>query len=637
MSVPFPRQLTRDRRNCGKDVAALVACKEDSKAVNKTPRDLPWKSQKAPNSSDFYPSESDEVSDIKTVTAKSSRGSKTIKSKYSTPEPTFDDDYDRASDIQSMASGQSVRGFRDSSSSSSSDHSSARSPSVTQSPNILRPPMPPTPENYEETPLRDNSVSQIRGNSVTPKPRILLRTETPASSKSTPPYRSLVRGTSTPNTARATSPVPTLVRSPGRPSPRRDTELSPTRTLTRTSSPVQSPASVRSLSPKRLTQSPLRSLQQSPDRAPMNLITKSDDTDESVDGSSTSDDEQSIPDVDVKLDAENDRVEDEQLDAEAYEGSEQIDRDIVDDDIIDADIVVDDVVVDEVVNPEDLPSPPSTLTQALPFKPFKDPHEEEYSKQGFIAMRTFHLYQRGTLGKSHYIVQMMTRYGDIIFVKFPKMIILGEERAERVPLNTTGPQLRCPSREFQNLMTAADVVTLFDGGLIYNGKIYSESQETVINIIAPYIYPLYQHDDSFDFEDLSFRARDFSAFLEKNLKDELDARKDFLVANLHRMIGMIESHHQQVSQIDFHRTQEANALYRVFGRNNRRGNPIPDPTDFHRIRHLTETMVRYTSAHLSLWCSLDEKFVDAGKIFDASAPVIYQQFQDDYPEIVTRQ
>lgn len=621
MSIPFPRPLTRDRRNCGKDVADLVACKEDSKAVTKTPKDLPWRAQKAPNSSDFYPftSESDGVSDInKNGTGQSGTKSlrtRSSKSKYTTPEPVFNDDYDRASDIQSMASGYS--GTRHSDLRSNDDHSSSsdgRSPSVAQSPNILRTSTPEKTPLYEShsSPSRTR-VSEARTPKSTITPKILLRKETPVSTKSTPPYRSLGRSTrvETPNVkfTRAESPARTLVRSPGRPSPQR--ESSPTGVLTPRSS----------VSVKRLTQSPVRSLQRSDLRSPNLTINSSSSDGIAPEEQSVAD----IPDVDVELDAENERVEDEQLNAKAYEGSEQLDNDI--------DIASD---ADDPASPEDLPSPPSTLAQALPFKPFKDPYEQEYASQGFIAMRTFHLYQRGSLGKNHCIVQMMTRYGDIVFIKFPKMIILGEERAERVPLNTAGPQLRCPSREFQNLMIASDVVTLFDGGLIYDGKIYSESQESVINIIAPYIYPLYHHDESLDFEDLAFRARDFSAFLEKSLKDELDARKDALVNNLHRMIEMIEGHHQQVSRIDFHRTQEANVLYRIFGRNNRKGQPIPDPTDFHRIRHLTETMVRYTSAHLSLWCALDEKFADAGKIFDASAPVIYQQFQDDYPEIVSR-
>lgn len=288
-----------------------------------------------------------------------------------------------------------------------------------------------------------------------------------------------------------------------------------------------------------------------------------------------------------------------------------------------------------VEDPEALPSPPPFLAENLPIKSPRDPLERMYVSHGFKIMQTIHLYKRGALtSQNHYLVQMRTPYGDILFMKFNTPVIMGEGDPSRIPLNITNVKINCPSEEFQSLMKADDIITVFSNGIIFEGKIYtSKDNETNVDISSGYVYPVYIHFEETNFIKLCTDAREFAKFLEVRMKDELQLRKKSLIRNLQTMIKMIKNHHDQIENIDAYRTTEANKLYGVFSDGLRRRQPIPSGEDTHRINHLTDTMIRYTTSHLNLWCTLNSKFNDAFQFFEEASPHIYAQIQKDYPEL----
>jgi hypothetical protein len=619
MSIPNPRLLTRKRGSNGKVIAEIITYNEDSKLVTKTPKDLPWKAGRTLATSSYFPHSSE--SDLGFVSDINKTSQKKSPSKY-TSDFMYNEDFEKASDIQSEVVGEEYPIF--------AQREIMRSPSVTRS-------------SYQAS---NRSGTPVRS-------RILTRTP---SSKTPIASRTLLRGSS----ARSLTPSPVdLQRSPVR-SP---LVRSPTRSPL-VSSPTRSPLvrNVDQTSPlsQRLTQSPRRTLVRS--QSPSGLTSRKssiesesvraqmeDDIREDLAGLDDRDIIENEPDAaniyeeDAKLEEENEKIENEQSDNEAREGSVQLDREQnrdYDDEKEDSVVVAEESSSDDESSSsssssseEELPSPPKSLRDNLPIRGFKDPLEKLYSEQGFKTLRTFELYQKGVLSKTVCLVQMITRYNDIIFVKFPKTVILGDDKYERVPLNTSDITIKCPSKQFRDLMWSSDVVTLFEGGLIYDSKIYSESQKDEIDTLAPYIYPLYHHSDDMNFENVAVDARDLSVYIWDNLVNELETRKDSLINNLKSLIDSVENHYDQLAKVDNHRSRETDKLIKFFNKNKRQGQFVFDPEIAHKGRHLSETMVRYMSSHLSLWCMLNTKVSDAVQSLEEVSPIIYRQFKLDYPEL----
>ena len=286
-------------------------------------------------------------------------------------------------------------------------------------------------------------------------------------------------------------------------------------------------------------------------------------------------------------------------------------------------------------DPESLPSPPAFIAKNLPFRPFRNDQEKAYDSLGFTVMRTFHLYQPGTISNAHnyYLVQMSSCFGDIFFVKFNNPVIMGDDEPLRIPLNTRNTKITCPSDSFQQLMRGPDVVTVFVDGIIYNGKIYTTKNDPDIEIVSPYVYPIYIHEDPISFIDLCYNARTSGSLFEDRMKKELENLKDSLVGKLEYLIRIINTHHLQMIDVDNHRLAESDVLYDIFHNDVRRGKLLPKLQDTHRIKHLTETMIRYTTSHMSLWCALSSKIDDVTKLLEETSPHIYSQIATDYPEL----
>ena len=740
MSIPFPKLLTRDRRTAAKTISGIVVSRDDTKGATKTPKDLPGRATNNLTTTDFYPFDSDSddyaaaeggaqfrASTIGAGTIGSgvsgSRKNTRILKKY-TPPPVFNGEYDRASEIVSIApSVQSEREVtrdaeRNKTERSEDTRIAERSEDTTST---------EQDEVDVDNSQRRSSLGNLRGGKDYSRDTVENISRSP----------SIVRSPT--RLSQAQSPSRSPLSRPKTPTPlssRQNDSQSPTRGPLRSQSPTRSPLSRSPLSrgtsdPRSplsrgapLPRSPLMRSPESPISEARLLSSKPpspiasqppfkedftetiiDTTDSSVQGDDEIDLQeneaeearveaiQDLLDSEHKTEAEQryESIEDESSSEEvealnpsrsprSYTPSQRYNEEVItdpgdrdpNDDHVDPESSSesdtemdetrdDDLAVqayerateDRLLALEDeresvkvesdtelrdtgLPVPPTFLARNPPIRSFKSQEEKSYTDLGFRVMRTFHLYQPGTISnlRNHYLVQMSSCFGDIFFIKFNNPVLIGDSDPVRLPLSQHDATLKCPSNSFQELMRGPDVVTTFVDGLIYNGKIYTSQDSKEIKIVSPYVFPVYLDEPDVNLVELCANARANGAFLEKRIKKtELNTMKNKIVSRLKQMIKNIEDHHQLIEDVDMYRTEEANKLYDIFEEDIKRGKIIPSSEDTHRITHLTETMIRYTTSHMSLWCALSEKLNDFTRVFEESSPHIYAQISTDYPEL----